>query len=86
MKFSCSAVSGHMHFPGSKAIGMVVWLITAIGAINWGLVPMGYDLFGMSFMQNMPGLMKPLQYIVGVSGLVSLIMFFGACTCSTNHK
>lgn len=86
MKLSRSAVSGHMHFPGSKVIGMIVWLITALGAINWGLVPMGHDIFGMAFMQNMASLIKPLQYIIGVSGVVSLVMFFGACTCSSSHK
>ncbi|MEX0849761.1 MAG: DUF378 domain-containing protein [Candidatus Dependentiae bacterium] len=56
------------------------WLLTAIGGINWGLVPLGLDLFSLDFVRNNLGaLAAPLYYLIGAAGLYSLVMFFLGC-------
>ncbi len=60
-----------------KIIGTIVWLLTAIGAINWGLTAMGWGLFQFKlFMVTMPWLIKPTMYVVGLAGVLSVVMFF----------
>lgn len=54
---------------------MVVWLLTSIGAINWGLDVLGYNIFNHSFfMVSYPAIVEPLKYVIGFSGVVSLLM------------
>ncbi len=57
--------------PASKVVGLVTWAITGLASLNVGLARLGFDLFGML---NLAG--NPLvDYIVGGSGLVSVLMF-----------
>jgi uncharacterized membrane protein YuzA (DUF378 family) len=61
--------------PIHRFVGILVWLITSIGAINWGLVAAGYNLFDTPFFQqNLANFLVPFQYIVGIAGLISLLM------------
>ena len=85
MKISLiSSVSGHMKYPGSRVIGRVVWLITALAAINVGAAALGYDFFMLEFVQtSMMSFIKPLMYVIGVAGVISLIMFFMEWGCSS---
>ena len=59
-----------------KIIGWVVWLLMVIGSINWGLTAMGRGLFQMHlFVITFPQLVTPIQYLVGLAGIASVIMF-----------
>lgn len=69
-----------MHSPLMKVLALGSWVITALASINVGLAPMGYDFFQSSFvMNNMMSLIKPMYYIIGIAGLISLAMFVMAC-------
>ncbi|MCK5633065.1 DUF378 domain-containing protein [bacterium] len=62
-------------------MGKLVWILTAIGAINWGLAALGFGLFQLPPLNAMPGLVKLVQYFVGISGIASLYMFFTQKSC-----
>jgi uncharacterized membrane protein YuzA (DUF378 family) len=63
-----------------SVLGKVTWILTALGSINWGLVPFGYSLFSLPFVQeNLGQLQDPFYFLIGAAGLYSLITFF---TCS----
>jgi uncharacterized membrane protein YuzA (DUF378 family) len=72
-----------MHSPILRLVGKVVWLITGLAALNMGLAAcMGWDFFATDFMMNSMSMMvRPLLLLVGLSGLVSLVMFGMAMTC-----
>ena len=75
-----------MHSPAMKAVGTAIWIIVAIGAINWGLDALGYNIFNMPFVQmNLTQFVYPFKLIIGAAGLLSLIMFtmhcMRGCTC-----
>ncbi|HSW70532.1 MAG TPA: hypothetical protein VLH77_00960 [Gammaproteobacteria bacterium] len=72
-----------MNSPMMRRVGMAVWAITGLAALNMGLaVLLGWDFFQTDFMQmNMPSLVRPLLLLIGLSGLVSLVMFGMAVTC-----
>lgn len=83
----------HSHSPLVRVFGLVVWLFASIGAINWGLDAMGYNLFNYPFFAvSYPGLVMPLKYVIGLAGVISLLMMIDAllrghgcgsakCTC-----
>jgi uncharacterized membrane protein YuzA (DUF378 family) len=65
----------HSSSPLIRVFGMVVWLLTSIGAINWGLDVLGYNIFNYPFFTtSYPAIVEPLKYIIGFSGVVSLLM------------
>lgn len=65
--------------PIHRFVGILVWLLTSIGAINWGLVAAGRNLFDLPFVvQNFSNFLVPFQYIVGIAGLISLLMLLDA--------
>lgn len=75
-----------MHSPVMKAVGTAIWVIVAIGAINWGLDALGYNIFTTNFVQmNLAQFIYPIKLIIGVAGLLSLVMFtmhcMRGCTC-----
>jgi uncharacterized membrane protein YuzA (DUF378 family) len=79
----------HSHSPVVKGICMAAWVITALAAINMGLAPFNFNFFATDFFQN--NFMRfyvPILYIVGISGVVSLAMFFMACndSCCSSSK
>jgi len=75
-----------MKSPLMRIVGHVVWVVTAVAAINVGLMPMGYDLFAFIPM-NSESASLALQYFIGVCGVVSLGFFVmgcmhkGSCSC-----
>jgi len=66
------------HSPVMKILGMVTWAITAIVSINVLTSFYDYDLIGY-ILGMMPGMMVPMTWIIGVSGLISLAMLVKAC-------
>ena len=59
-----------------KLIEMLVWLFTAIGAINWGLDALNYNLFYTRIFLMVPGVITPFKLLVGIAGVISLVLFF----------
>lgn len=69
----------------SNVIGKVCWIITALASINIGLSAMGYDIFMSEFvLMNLANLIQPMQYVIGLAGVVSLFMMVSCCMKS--HK
>ena len=54
--------------------------LCALGAIAWGLMFFGIDVFSLPFVvHHLHFLVKPIQILVGLAGCYSLISLF---TCS----
>ncbi len=61
-------------------IFMASWLITSLAAINIGLSPFGINFFMSDWMMTrFPAFIMPIQYIVGIAGVICLITFIKAC-------
>ncbi len=80
------------HSPMMKTLGMATWAITALASINMLTGLYGYDAFAF-LIGMMPGMIMPLVWIVGLSGMISLAIFIkgfmccsrcGACPCNCN--
>jgi uncharacterized membrane protein YuzA (DUF378 family) len=80
------------HSPMMKMIGMATWVITAFASINILTGLYGYDFFAW-MMNSMPGMVVPMVWIVGLSGIISFAMFIkgfmccpgcGMCPCNCN--
>lgn len=70
------------HSPALRIVGQISWLLTAVAAIAWGLIALGVTLdkklniWESDFVvRNLPWLVLPGQYIIGVCGVISLIMW-----------
>jgi uncharacterized membrane protein YuzA (DUF378 family) len=65
-----------MMHSGYKVVGFFVWLLSSIGALNWGLDAAGYNLFHMAFIRDtaLAQAVPAIQYIIGFAGLFSLLM------------
>ncbi len=72
-----------MKSPMMRCVGMAVWVITGLAALNMGLAAfMGWDFFQTDFMMmSMPMFVRPLLLLIGLSGVISLVMFGMAVTC-----
>lgn len=69
--------------PAMKLVGHVVWVLTSVAAINVGLEPFGFDVW--SYVPAAPEMLPMLvKYVVGASGVVSLVLFVMGCM-SGNH-
>lgn len=73
-------------------VGMFVWLINILAAIHLGAIGLGYNIFNLEFfITTLSGLIIPIHYVIGISGLLSLFMFIkalqckGASMCSCNN-
>ena len=82
-----------MNHPVMKMVCMVTWPITALVSINVLTGAYGYD--GLAWLVNMmPGMELPLIWIIGLSGIISLVSFIkavvmccpacGSCPCTCN--
>lgn len=72
-----------MKSPVMKIVGDVVWVVTAVAAINVGLEPFGFDLW--TYVPASPEMLPALiQYFVGACGVVSLVMLVMGLT-GANH-
>ena len=66
------------HSPMMKWLGMATWLITALVSIN--MLTGMYDYNAIIWLGNsMPGMIVPLCWIIGISGIISLVMLVKAC-------
>lgn len=84
------------HSPAMKIVSMVTWFVTALAAISTGLIALGnsmaksWNIWESDFvMRNLPSLVLPAQYIIGICGLISLItwaMCLGHCAGDASHK
>lgn len=73
-----------MHSPAMKLVGSVLWVIVAIGAINWGLDALGYNIFTTNFVQmNLGAFIKAAKLVIGAAGVLSLVYF--AMHCGSRH-
>lgn len=58
-----------------KTIGMVAWWLVVIGALNWGLTAVGFNLVSMIF-GSMASLESLVYILVGLSGVYVLAQHF----------
>jgi len=65
-------------------LGQAVWLITALGCVHLGLI--GLDINVLTYLpMNVETLIRPIHYVFGVAGILSLVMMMQSCsggTCS----
>jgi len=62
-------------------LGQLVWLLTALGSIHLGLIGLGFNILEMPFfMDNLAMLDKPIHYLFGVAGVLSLVMMVQGCS------
>lgn len=59
-----------------KNLGMVAWWLVVIGAINWGLVVLGFNLVDTIGMMTSPMLATLIYALVGLSGVYLLLRHF----------
>jgi len=69
-----------------KLLENITWLVTAIGALNWGLEAIGFNIFYTRLFYMIPGVVFPFKLLVGVAGIYSLLMFFVPGLCSSCKK
>lgn len=75
-----------MSSPVMKMVGMAVWVITALGAVHVGLGALGYNLLAHPMFMS---LARPLEYLVGLAGVLSLVMLVmhgGCCWCGCKNN
>ena len=67
-----------MKSPAMRMVGHVVWVVTAVAALNVGLEPFGFDLW--NYVPMTPEMLPTIiKYLVGICGVVSLVMFVMGC-------
>lgn len=54
----------------------LAFVIAAIGALNWGLTELGWNLVDILFSWGGAMLLSIIYYIVGLAGLYSLFLIF----------
>ena len=62
-----------------KTLKFIVFILTVIGALNWGLV--GFFRFDLvaSIFGEMSTITRLIYALIGVSGIVALITMFRTC-------
>ncbi len=75
----------HHHNGAMKIVAMVAWLLASLGAINWGLKPLGHNLVEKLGSMTSMSIVDPIYYCIGVAGVFSLIMLFMACSKDCKH-
>jgi hypothetical protein len=72
------------HSPAIKCLGMVTWAITALVSIN--MLTGMYDYNAIIWIGNqMPSMIVPLCWIIGLSGFISLGMLIKAVSMCGSH-
>ncbi len=81
------------HSPAMRLLAKVAWLLSALAALAVGLAALGmsmgknWNFWESEFLvNNMAWLIQPLQYAVGLAGLISLIGWFMCMGCDEKHK
>ncbi len=65
--------------PAMKIVAKISMLICSLAAIHMGLMEMGYNLIDT---MKLAEYARPLGYIVGIAGVISLVMLILWCTKS----
>ncbi len=65
-----------MDMDARAKLGKAVWVVTAGAALAVGLGALNVNVLGLLHLE---GFATILRYIVGLSGLASLVMFFTSC-------
>lgn len=82
----------HTHSPFGRVVGLVAWILTSVAAIAWGLIALGnsmgknWNLWDSSFLAGMPAVIQPLQYLIGIAGLISLFCLITSAHCKDDRK
>ncbi len=74
-----------MRSPAMKIVASVVWALTAIGCIHIGLLALNYNFLSMAPLVHFA---RPLEYIFGIAGVISLVLFVmhsGCCWCGSKE-
>jgi uncharacterized membrane protein YuzA (DUF378 family) len=81
------------HSPAMRLIGNIAWLLSAIAGLAWGLIGLGnsmgknWNIWESDFIvNNAAWLVQPLQYAIGLAGLISLISWFMCLGKYDDHK
>ncbi len=84
-----------MNHPVMKMVCMITWPITALFCFNWLTAAYGWDGYAW-LISMMPGMEMAFVWIVGLSGLVSMVAFVnamfmccpgcGSCPCTCNKS
>lgn len=84
------------HSPAMRIVGMVTWLVTALSALAVGLEALGnymgksWNIWQSDFiMNNLPNIVQPAHFLIGLCGLISLITWFmclGSCADHSHQK
>lgn len=61
-----------------KDLMKVVWIMQALGALIIGLMALNIDVFA-SMQSNVGVLVKPIQILLGLSGLAGLVELLAGC-------
>lgn len=76
----------HHNSPAMKLVGTISWLLCSIAAIAWGLIGLGgylgkdLNIWNLNLFSNtLAALVLPLQVVIGVAGLISLLCLFTCC-------
>lgn len=65
-----------------KSVHMVAFLLVVVGAINWGLSALGFNVVQM-LLGSWPMVEKVVYLLVGVAGVYLLVAHKGDCkTCA----
>ena len=71
-----------MHSPLGRTLAKVAWVLTALAAIHIGLLGLGIDLLHAPLVKmNLHWLVRPIDLIIGLAGLYSLVSFFTCTAC-----
>ena len=84
----------HKHSPAMRLLGSIAWLLTALAAVAVGLAALGlslgknWNIWESDFVvNNLAWLVQPLQYAIGLAGLIALICWFMCLgQCDDKHK
>ncbi len=59
-----------------KNLGTLAWWLVVVGALNWGLVVLGFNLVDMIGMWTTPMLATLIYVLVGLSGVYMVLKHF----------
>ncbi|HVT74838.1 MAG TPA: DUF378 domain-containing protein [Candidatus Paceibacterota bacterium] len=67
-----------------KALHMIAFILVVVGAVNWGLTALGWNLVNM-ILGSWPAVEKIVYILVGLSGLLVLFTHKKDCkACMTS--
>lgn len=64
-----------------KFLIWLVYFIASFAALHYGMVAFGYDLLALPMVTQVPNLVKIVQMVFGLCGLISIITMFMPKCC-----